>query len=183
MKKLAILGIVGISVGCFSMEIKSEIRADGKGTQTMILYGQKDNESFFGGMADSLAKELGTEAKRTQKGDTVYYTIEKKDYDFTQAPEGQKPLVTKQGDKWVFEMTSEGSGQEDETTKSVFGGYTFKLTVTLPGKILTHNATKQEGNTLIWEMPMYDFQVKGLKARAEYRPSKGGFGCSCAKAK
>lgn len=182
MRRLAILGIIAISVGCFSMEIKSEIRADGKGTQTMILYGPKDNESFFGGMADSLAKELGTEAKRTQKGDTVYYTIEKKNHDFTKASEGQKPLVTKQGDKWVFEMISEGSGQEEEMTKSAFEGHTFRLTVTLPGKILTHNATKAKGNTLIWEMPMYDFQVRGLNARAEYQPGKGGFGCNCAKA-
>ncbi len=181
MKRLAILGIVAISMGCFSMEIKSEIGKDGKGTQTMVLYGLKDNESFFGGMADSLAKEIGTEAKRTEKGDTVYFTIEKKNHDFTQAKEGQKPLVTKEGDKWVFEMNSEGSGQEDETTKSAFEGYTFKLTVTLPGKILTHNATKKSGNTLTWEMPMYEFQVKGLTAKAEYQPGAGG-GCSCAKA-
>lgn len=182
MKRLAILGIIAVSVGCFSMEIKSDIGADGKGTQTLILYGLKDNESFFGSMADSLADELGTEAKRTEKGDTVYFTIEKKNHDFTQAKEGQKPLVTKEGDKWVFEMTSEGSGQEDETTKSAFEGHTFKMTVTLPGAILTHNASKKSGNTLIWEMPMYDFQVKGLTAKAEYQPGKGGFGCSCAKA-
>ncbi len=180
MKKLAIFGIVAISVGCFSMEIKSDIGANGKGTQTIILYGLKDNESFFGGMADSLAKEIETEAKRTEKGDTVYFTIEKKNHDFTQAKEGQKPLVRKEGDKWVFEMTSEGSGLEDETMKSAFSGYTFKLTVKLPGNILTHNANKKEGNTLIWEMPMYDFQVKGLNARAEYKPSLMGCG-GCAK--
>ncbi|MGC8893284.1 MAG: LppM family (lipo)protein [candidate division WOR-3 bacterium] len=181
MKRIAILAVVAVAIGCFSIEIKSEIGPDGKGTQTMVLYGLKENEPFFGGMADSLAKEIGTEAKRTQKGDTVYFTIEKKGHDFTKANEGQKPLVTKEGDKWVFEMTSEGSGQEGETTKGAFEGYTFKLTVTLPGKILTHNATKKSGNTLTWEMPMYEFQVKGLTARAEYQPAKGGFCCSCAK--
>ncbi len=46
LKRIAILGIIAVCIGCFSMEVKSEIGADGKGTQTMILYGLRTTSHF-----------------------------------------------------------------------------------------------------------------------------------------
>jgi len=170
MKKILMLGAVALSAGCFNMSVNLDIGADGKGKSEVKFSGLKDNDMFISGLADSLGEKADT-VIREEKGDSVFYTVITEKKDFTAEPDA---VLTKEGDTWTFHMVEEGSGTEDETTKSAFEGYKFTMTVKFPGKVLTHNATKASGNTLTWEMPMYDFQVKGLDAKAEYKPGGGG---------
>ena len=170
MKKLLTLGTAILLGGCFNMHVDLDIGPDGTGKSKVVISGLADNEMAFEGIADSLGEEADT-VIREEKGDTVIYTIIDEDVDFT---EGDEALVSKKGDHWVFEWKEEASGEEDETMESAFEGYTFNLEVKLPGKVLKHNADKVSGNTLTWEMPMYEFQTKGIDAKAEYEAGGGG---------
>lgn len=49
---------------------------------------------------------------------------------------------------------------------SLFQSYDFKISLKLPGKILDNNATRRDGNTLIWEFDSSDFQWEDYIIRA-----------------
>ncbi len=67
----------------------------------------------------------------------------------------------------------EGTGLEEELFGvygfTLFQTYTFRETLSLPGKLLESNATKREGSVLSWEFSPSDFQWQDYVLRARSR--------------
>jgi hypothetical protein len=52
----------------------------------------------------------------------------------------------------------EATPESEELARSLFEGYTFTYTVEMPGEIIETNGTVgEDGRTVTWEWPLYDF--------------------------
>jgi hypothetical protein len=52
----------------------------------------------------------------------------------------------------------ESSAESEELARTLFEGYTFTYTLTMPGSVSETNGTlSDDGQTVTWEWPLYDF--------------------------
>lgn len=73
--------------------------------------------------------------------------------------------ITFVDDVWTFHMEGQESGGQ-ELSADMFSD--FRISVTFPGKVLTHNGSSTlEGTTVTWTNPSDMFTAEGLKATAE----------------
>jgi len=76
-----------------------------------------------------------------------------------------------------MEESSEGLWEDMEVAEALFGvygftlfqSYGFKETVSLPGVILSTNATSRQGNVMIWEFEKSDFRLQDYVLEARSR--------------
>ncbi len=79
----------------------------------------------------------------------------------------QELSFEKVGPKFVFTQVirneraddeEEASPESEELARTLFEGYTFTYTLTMPGSVSETNGTLTEGGqTVTWEWPLYDF--------------------------
>ncbi|WP_203567528.1 LppM family (lipo)protein [Aestuariimicrobium ganziense] len=69
---------------------------------------------------------------------------------------------------WTFQMSGDGSTGGTEASQAAAMLSDFKVSVTFPGKVLTHNGTSTvDGKTATWTSAKDLFTAEGLKATAE----------------
>jgi hypothetical protein len=150
------------------------INADGSGTIILELGVDEEAAQFFLDGSDpfedqELADTPGARTREEERGDLTFYIVEA---DVDDVTESQSELVEAEGG--VLEnlsitvgddrVTVQGSASAEDTVGSGTEGLDLDLDIeeifsasvffTMPGEILSHNADRQEGNTLYWSVPL-----------------------------
>jgi len=173
------------------------INADGSGTIVLELGVDEEAAEFFLDGSDpfddqDLADAPGARTREEKRGDLTFYIVE---VDVDDVRDSQNELIDAEGG--VLEdltitvsddrVTVTGSASAEDTVGSGTEGLDLDLDIaeifsasvffTMPGAILSHNADRQEGNTLYWDVPITG---GSLDIQAESDPtgtpaSDGGF--------
>lgn len=69
-----------------------------------------------------------------------------------------------------------GDDTEDFDPSMLEDSISFNVRITLPGKILEHNADRREGNTLIWAVPLFGGTLDVQAQSDPSQPADGGGG-------
>jgi hypothetical protein len=81
--------------------------------------------------------------------------------------QNQNLTFQKKGDEFAFrqfirnereEEKEESTEESEELARTLFEGYTFTYTVVMPGRVIdTGGTVGEDGRTVTWEWPLYDF--------------------------
>jgi hypothetical protein len=174
------------------------IEADGSGTIIIELGVDEEAAQFFLDGTDpfqgqDLAEAPGARTREEQRGDLTFYIIE---VDVEDVSDLQNGLMGADGgvlnDLTITvdddQVSINGSASAEETIGSETEGlgdldfdieeiFSANVYFTMPGAIIDHNADRQDGNTLYWEVPITGGT---LDIRAESdptgTPASGGSG-------
>jgi hypothetical protein len=173
------------------------INADGTGTIVLELGVDEEAAQFFLDGSDpfedqDLADSPDARTREETRGDLTFYIVEADVDDIT---ESQTELVDAEGgvlENLTITVSNDrvsvnGSASAEDTVGAGTDGLDLDLDIeeifsatvffTMPGSIVSHNADRQEGNTLYWNVPITG---GALDIQAESDPtgtpaSDGGF--------
>jgi hypothetical protein len=153
--------------------IGAVVNADGSGKIVAELGMDQEAQGFFlqEGQdpfeGQSLSGVPGATTRQETRGDMTFYIIEADVADVAaledQMVAGSDSMlssfsVTVTPDKVTVDATADATSlgsQAEGFDPSVFEqSFSASVKITMPGKILTHNADSVEGNTLIWKIPV-----------------------------
>ncbi len=163
-----------VATACkFETNFGAVINADGSGTIIgEIGVDDEAAELFLEGQdpfdGNELASVPGAQTRQERRGDLTYYIVEVDVDDITDA---EQQLINNENALFSnLEITVtdtrvavSGSASADETLGSDTEGFdpgvledaiSASVYFTLPGAILSHNADRQDGNTLFWDIPV-----------------------------
>lgn len=165
--------------------IKAEVGMDDEAQQFLLTEG---SDPFEG---NDLSEVPGAVQTTESRGDLDYWIIEVPVEDVTQIEEDVTSAENSLLSAFDVEVTDtlisvRATAAADEAMGEQTEGFdpsvledslSFNVRITLPGKILEHNADSREGNTLIWEVPIFggtlDVQAQSDPSQA---PDGGGGG-------
>ena len=172
------------------------INADGSGTLIAEIGMDEEAQSFFMEGVDDpfaeqeLANAPGARKREETRGDMTFWIVELDVDDITEAQDeilGQENSLLETFSITVTDerVTVSGSATGEDTFGGE-GGETFdpamleesvsaNVRITMPGSITSHNATSQEGNTLVWKVPVTGGALN-IQAESDPRgsPASGG---------
>ena len=188
---ILMLGAALLLSGCLKMHIDIVWRDDNSGTVSVTIGVSKAAITMMGGTEEEMQEQL----RETMTGDSddgIEYTIKNyTDDEYTGIIYSvEVDDLTRNDFEVVQQLRFETSGEGKNKTYSVSGDYSVsddigdpdelgvstsdidtRLSITMPGRITSHNATEKNGNTLIWDLSS-DTAVR-IDARSE--ASGGGF--------
>lgn len=176
MRKLIALTavLVLVATACkIETNFGATIQADGSGTIILEIGVDEEAAQFFLDGSDpfednDFADMPGATVREEQRGDLTFYVLEAEVDDVTDIREGlvdadggvlNDLTITVTDDR----VTVSGSASAEDTVSDageldldipldeIFSATVF---FTMPGAILDHNADRQDGNTLFWEVPI-----------------------------
>lgn len=147
------------------------INADGSGTVVFEIGVDDEAAQFFLSEGDpfednDMANEPGARTREERRGDITYYIVEvdvddvtDMESDLVEAEDGvltdltitvTDDLVSIRGSASAEDAMGETEGL-DLDLEEIFSATVY---FTLPGSITSHNADRQDGNTLYWDVPI-----------------------------
>lgn len=197
MRRLIVLvSLLAIVATACKIETNFEgvINADGSGTVIAEIGLDDEAAGFFlqdgsDPFEDSpFADEAGARTREETRGDLTYYIVE---VDVNSVEEIEQmlletddPLLTNfditvtdtlvsvTGSASAEELLGEDTGQFDP--QLLEDSFSATVRLTLPGEITNHNADRQEGNTLIWDVPLFGGDLD-IDAQSDPTGDGGGF--------
>ena len=177
MRRLFVISalVVLVATACkIETNIGAVINKDGSGTIVAELGMDEEAKGFFlqEGQdpfeGQALSSEPGARTREETRGDLTFYIIEVDVADVTnfqdQMVAGSDDLlsnfdITVTDDKVTVSATADATdtlgSQAEGFDPTVFqDSISANVRITMPGRILSHNADSVEGNTLIWEIPV-----------------------------
>lgn len=170
------------------------INADGTGTVIIELGVDEEAAQFFLDGTDpfadqELADAPGARTREEKRGDLTFYIVELDVDDVTEMQEG---LVGAEGgvlnDLTITvtddRVTVSGSASAEESVGEAEGLdldiadiFSASVYFTMPGGIVSHNADRQDGNTLYWDVPLTGGDLN-IQAESDPNgtPASGGGG-------
>lgn len=171
------------------------IEADGTGVLVAELGFDDEAAELLlqGGVADpfegnDLASVPGATTSQETRGDMTFYLIEVPFDDVEQLEQGllgNENALVNTFDVTVTpdRVTVEGKADADALGEQAEGfdpamfeeSVSASIRLTLPGRILSHNADSQDGNTLTWEVPIFGGTLD-IQAESDPTQEPGGDG-------
>ena len=184
-----------VAVGCrIETNFGVTINADGSGMivaevgmdeTAQSLLGDEAGDPFEG---NDLSQVPNAVQRTETRGDFMYWIIEVPVEDVTQIEDevigAENSLLTSFDVQVTDTLVSvSASATASQAMGEEFEGFdpatleealTFNVRITMPGLITSHNADDQEGNTLIWRVPL--FGTGGLDVQAQSDPTQAPAG-------
>ncbi len=194
-KAMILVAAVALLTAACKIETNFEavINADGSGTliaelgfdeeaQELLLQGE---DPFEG---NDLSDLPGAETREETRGDMTYFIIEAPVDDVAELEQGllqnenallenfeitvTDTLVTVAGTASGEQLSSEAEGFDPELFED---SVSANIRITMPGRILEHNADSQDGNTLTWAVPLLGGDLD-IQAQSDPTGSPAGDG-------
>ena len=187
-----------VAVSCqIETNFGATINADGTGTVIAEIGLDEEAQGFFleGGSdpfeGNEIAEIPGAETRQEERNGLTYFIVEVPVDDVTQVEDlltGNENALLSGFDVQVTDTLVSVSGtataadtlgeQAEGFDPQVFeDSVSANISLTLPGKILSHNADSQDGNTLSWSVPILGGELN-IQAESDPTgsPSGGGDG-------
>lgn len=175
-----------ILTGCTTLDVSTVIRADGSGTRRVAVALDENlynlalarNEDPFADIKND-AREIGARVEPYRRGGRVGIAVA---IDFPNLETLNQALGTEEFETlrveksgWLFKQTftfrsqidTAGVPKLEDIQLGVATRPDFIYSVTLPGEIISHNATEVEGNKLTWYLNPLESTVYDLVATSE----------------
>ena len=195
MKKAMLLVLLLVAAillsGCLKMQVDIVWNEDNTGTMTMTQSILKGSASIFGMSDDDILNQM-KDSYTEDEDFTSIETFSDDDYvGIIMTMEIEDVTDNSQDDSFTSQLRFRSEGEGNKRTYSVSGSISgdeftgeagmeelgvstddieMKMSITMPGTIVSHNAHEQKGNKLTWDLTASDF----VKIEAESKAG-GGF--------
>lgn len=186
---MALAALVALVTAACKIETNfgAVINADGSGTIIAEVGMDDEAQSFFMEDIDDpfedidLADLPGARTRQERRGDMDFWIVEADVADITAAQSELVGAADSLLETFTITITDElvtvtGTASADDAfgdADEMFDPQVFEdsisanLKITMPGRITSHNATSQDGNTLIWAIPVLSGEPLTVEAQSD----------------